>query len=136
MPQIITIFAIQTLTNMAKHLILGQKGEDIAARYLEQHGYVILDRNWRCGHKELDLIVTKDNTVVFVEVKTRTSADYGDPQDFVNSLKIRRIVNSADAYVRFRCIDMDARFDIISIVLEDGEFKIEHIEGAFLPPVQ
>ena len=47
-------------------LILGQKGEDIAARYLEQHGYTVLDRNWRCGHKELDLVVYKDNTVVFV----------------------------------------------------------------------
>ena len=121
---------------MAKHLILGHKGEDIAADYLERHGYSILDRNWRCGHKELDLVVTKDNVVVFVEVKTRTSTDYGDPQDFVDIRKMRRIVNSADAYLRFRCIDMDARFDIISIVVDGGDFKVEHIEQAFLPPVE
>ena len=121
---------------MAKHLILGQKGEDIAAEYLERHGYSILDRNWRCGHKEIDLVVTKDKFVVFVDVKTRTGTDYGDPQDFVDNRKIRRIVNSADAYLRFRCIDMDARFDIISIVVDGGEFKIDHIEEAFLPPVE
>ena len=126
----------QTLTNMAKHLILGQKGEDIAADYLERHGYIILDRNWRCGHKELDLVVTKDNTVVFVEVKTRSSLDWGDPYEAVTDRKIRRIVNSADAYIRFNCIDMDARFDIISIVVDGGVFKIEHIEQAFLPPVE
>jgi len=126
----------QTLTNMAKHLILGQKGEDIAAQYLEQHGYTILDRNWRCGHKDLDLVATKDNIVVFVEVKTRSTIDWGDPFEAVTAQKIRRIVNSADAYIRFNCIDMDARFDIISIVLEYGEFKIEHIEQAFLPPVE
>ncbi|MGX8690915.1 MAG: YraN family protein [Bacteroidaceae bacterium] len=121
---------------MAKHLILGQKGEDIAARYLEQHGYLILDRNWRSGHKELDLVVLKESTVVFVEVKTRTCTDYGDPWNFVDERKISRIVRSADAYIRFRCIDLDVRFDIISITIEDGDFKIEHIEDAFLPTVE
>ena len=121
---------------MAKHLILGQKGEDIAARYLEQHAYIVLDRNWRSGHKELDLVVLKENTVVFVEVKTRTGSEYGDPWNFVDDRKIRRIVNSADAYIRFRCIDKDVRFDIISITVEDGDFKVEHIEEAFFPPVE
>jgi len=136
MPPFLAIFALQTLTYMAKHNILGHEGEDMAAKYLEQKGYVVLDRNWHCGHKDLDLVVTKDNVVVFVEVKTRTSTDYGDPQDFVDIRKIRRIVNSADAYLRFRCIDMDARFDIISIVVGGGDFKVEHIEQAFLPPVE
>ena len=121
---------------MAKHNILGRKGEDIAAHYLEQHGYTIQDRNWRCGHKDLDLVVTKDNTIVFVEVKTRTSTEWGDPQDFVTDSKIRRIVNSADAYIRFNCIDMDVRFDIISIIADGQEYKVEHIEQAFFPPVE
>ena len=121
---------------MAKHLILWQKGEDIAARYLEQHGYTILDRNWRSGHKELDLVVMKDHTVVFVEVKTRTSTDYGDPWSFVDNRKMRRIVNSADAYIRYNCLDMDVRFDIISIILDGEELKVEHIEQAFFPPVE
>ena len=121
---------------MAKHNILGHEGEDIAAKYLEQKGYAVLDRNWRCGHKDLDLVVTKDNVVVFVEVKTRTGTEWGDPVDAVTDRKIRRIVNSADAYIRFNQIDMDARFDIVSIVVEDGEFKVEHIEQAFYPPVE
>lgn len=121
---------------MAKHLILGQKGEDIAARYLESHGYTVMDRNWRSGHKELDLVVTDGRTVVFVEVKTRTSADYGDPWSFVDDRKIRRIVNSADAYIRFNCLDMDVRFDIVSITVQDGDFKVEHIEQAFYPPME
>lgn len=120
---------------MAKHNLLGHEGEDIAAKYLEQHGYVVQDRNWRCGHKDLDLVVTKDNTIVFVEVKTRTSTEWGDPQEFVTDRKIRRIVNSADAYLRYNQIDMDVRFDIISIVVERGEFKVEHIEQAFFPPL-
>ena len=106
---------------MAKHLILGHEGEDIAARYLEEHGYTVLDRNWRSGHKELDLIVKKDSVLVFVEVKTRTSTDYGDPWSFVDDKKRT---------------DMDVRFDIVSISIEDGDFKIEHIKEAFFPPLE
>lgn len=131
-----TIFALQTLTYMAKHNILGREGEDIAAKYLEQKGYAVLDRDWHCGHKDLDLVVTKDNTIVFVEVKTRTGNEWGDPQDFITDRKIRRIVNSADAYLRFNQIDMDVRFDVISIVAEGGEYKVEHIEQAFFPPIE
>ena len=121
---------------MAKHNILGREGEDIAAKYLEQKGYAVLDRDWHCGHKDLDLVVIKDNTIVFVEVKTRTGNEWGDPQDFITDRKIRRIVNSADAYLRFNQIDMDVRFDVISIVAEGGEFKVEHIEQAFFPPIE
>lgn len=121
---------------MAKHLILGHQGEDIAARYLEEHGYNVLDRNWRSGHKELDLIVTKESVLVIVEVKTRTSTDYGDPWSFVDEKKIRRTVHAADAYIRLNRIDLDVRFDIVSISIEDGDFKVEHIEQAFFPPVE
>ena len=121
---------------MAEHNILGKEGEEMAAKYLEDKGYTILDRDWHCGHKDLDLVATKDDTVVFVEVKTRTSTDWGDPEDFINDRKIRRIVNSADAYIRYNRIDMDVRFDVVSIVVEKGEFKLEHIEQAFFPPVE
>ena len=121
---------------MAEHNILGKEGEDMAANYLKDKGYTILDRDWHCGHKDLDLVVTKDDTVVFVEVKTRTGSTWGDPQDFVTDRKIRRIVNSADAYIRYNRIDKDVRFDIVSIVVEHGEFVIEHIEQAFFPPVE
>ena len=121
---------------MAEHNILGKEGEDMAANYLTDKGYTILDRDWHCGHKDLDLVVTKDDTVVFVEVKTRTCSTWGDPQDFVTDRKIRRIVNSADAYIRYNRIDKDVRFDIVSIVVEHGEFVIEHIEQAFFTPLE
>ena len=121
---------------MAKHNILGHEGEDIAAEYLKQQGYSIQDRDWHCGHKDLDLVVTKDNVIAFVEVKTRSGTEWGDPQDFVTDRKIRSIVHSADAYLRLNQINMEVRFDIVSVVIDKGEFKVEHIEQAFFPPME
>lgn len=136
MQQIIVIFAIQILIYMARHNILGHQGEDIAADYLVKHGYEILDRNWMCGHKDLDIIAVKDSMLVFVEVKTRSCMDWGNPEDFVTDRKIKRIVHSADAYIRYNCLDMDVRFDIISVIFNGAEFNVEHIEQAFYPPVE
>ena len=116
--------------------LLGHEGEDIAAQYLREHGYTIQERDWHCGHKDLDLVVTKDNVIAFVEVKTRTGNEWGDPQDFVTDRKIRSIVHSADAYLRLNQINMEVRFDIISVILDRGEFKVEHIEQAFFPPME
>ena len=121
---------------MAKHNLLGHEGEDVAAQYLREHGYTIQDRDWHCGHKDLDLVVTKDNVIVFVEVKTRTGTEWGNPQDFVDDRKIRSIVHSADAYLRLNQINMEVRFDIISVIADRGEFKVEHIEQAFFPPME
>ncbi|MBR5707690.1 MAG: YraN family protein [Bacteroidaceae bacterium] len=122
---------------MAKHNILGKEGEEYAADYLDEQGYEILDRNWMCGHKDLDIVAVKDNTLVFVEVKTRSCTDWGDPEDAVTDRKIKSIVRSADAYIRYNCLDMDVRFDIISIIMDDrGYYKVEHIEQAFFPPVE
>ena len=121
---------------MAEHNILGLEGEERAAEYMKRQGYTILDRNWRCGHKELDMVAVKDGTIVFVEVKTRTGGEWGDPQDAVDLRKIRRIVRSADAYLRLKMIDLDVRFDIISVVLHNGNLNLEHIEEAFYPPLE
>ena len=121
---------------MAKHNVLGKQGEEYAAQYLEKEGYEILDRNWMSGHKDLDIVAVKDNTLVFVEVKTRSSMDWGDPEDAVTDQKIRSIVHSADAYIRYNCLDMDVRFDIISIVTDDEGYTVEHIKEAFFPPVE
>ena len=136
MQQIIAKFALLILIYMARHNVLGHNGEDIAAKYLEQHGYAVVDRNWMCGHKDLDIVAVKDGTMVFVEVKTRSCNDWGNPEDFVTDRKIRRIVHSADAYIRYNCIDMDVRFDIISVIFDGEDYKIEHIEEAFYPPVE
>ena len=101
---------------MAIHNALGKAGEDAVAAYLEHNGYVIRDRNWRKNRLELDIVATKDNGLIIVEVKTRSNTEYIKPQDAVNWQKIRRIVIAADAYVKHFRIDAHVRFDIITAV--------------------
>ena len=118
---------------MAAHNEFGLEGEDKAVNYLIREGYLILDRNWKSGHKELDIVAEKDGTLVVVEVKTRKSDKDGNPEDAVSSRKIRNTVLAADAYIRFNRIDLPVRFDIISIVSNSD--IINHIEDAFRSPV-
>ena len=118
---------------MAAHNEFGLEGEDKAVNYLIKEGYLILDRNWKSGRKELDIVAQKDGTLVVVEVKSRKSAKYGSPEDAVTPTKIRNTVLAADAYIRYNRIDLPVRFDIISI-LSSGEV-INHIEDAFRSPV-
>ena len=118
---------------MAAHNEFGIEGEDKAANYLIREGYTILDRNWRSGHRELDIVAEKDGTLVVLEVKTRTNNKFGNPEDAVTSRKIRNTVLAADAYIRLNRIDLPVRFDIIS-VLSSGDV-INHIEDAFRSPV-
>lgn len=120
---------------MATHNALGKAGEDAAAAYLERNGYAIRHRNWRKNHLELDIVATKDNELIIVEVKTRSNTEYVEPQDAVNWQKVRRIVIAADAYIKHFCIDMPVRFDIITAVGDIGAFKTEHIKEAFYPPM-
>lgn len=120
---------------MAQHNTLGKAGEEAAARYLEQNGYIIRDRNWRKNHLELDIVATKHEELIIVEVKTRSNTDYIEPQDAVNWQKIRRIVVAADAYIKHFRLDIPVRFDILTVVGEPGTFKIEHIKDAFYPPM-
>ncbi len=121
--------------HMAEHNILGRSGELLAAEYLENKGYMVLDRNWRSGHKELDLVARSGNTLVVVEVKTRGSARFGNPEDAVDMRKIRRLVLATDAYLRLKCLDMNVRFDIVTIIDSGGKVTVEHIEDAFFPPI-
>ncbi|MBO7067593.1 MAG: YraN family protein [Bacteroidaceae bacterium] len=118
---------------MAAHNEFGIEGEDKAANYLIGEGYTILDRNWKSGHKELDIVAEKDETLIVVEVKTRKSNKYGNPEEFVTAAKIRNTVLAADAYIRYNRIDLPVRFDIISI-LKTGDV-INHIVDAFRSPV-
>ena len=111
---------------------LGKLGEDLAVDYLTNKGYQILERNWRSGHKEIDIIALNDDLLVIVEVKTRKSDEFGDPDIAVGKLKQQMLIWAADAYVRYKNLDVDVRFDIISIVISDGEPEIEHIEDAFI----
>lgn len=114
---------------MATHNELGRWGEDLAVEYLETKGYSILDRNWKSGHKDIDIIARTAEEIVFVEVKTRSSAGYGDPWEAVNYGKLRNLQSAINHYIHYRQIDLPVRFDIISIVATDPSHpEIEHIE--------
>ena len=121
---------------MAKHNDLGDFGEERAAGYLQSQGYILRHQNWKSGKKELDIVAEKENVLVVVEVKTR-SADYLlHPGETITNAKIRRTVHAAEAYIFKYDLMMETRFDIVSVISgEDGHFTIEHIEDAFLAPV-
>jgi putative endonuclease len=118
---------------MSEAYDLGKVGENIAVDYLLHKDYQILERNWRLGHKEIDIIAFKDNMLVIVEVKTRKSETYGEPENAVGDSKQRTLVCAANAYVRYKNLDVDVRFDIISIIVNERGQHIEHIEDAFTP---
>jgi putative endonuclease len=121
---------------MAKHNELGITGEDIAVNYLISKGYSILERNWRSGHKEIDIVASIGTELVVVEVKTRRGNDYGNPEDAVNNKKIKRIVMATDAYLKFKQIDANVRFDVVTVLFNHtGKYEVKHLEDAFFAPM-
>lgn len=116
---------------MAQHNELGKKGEQLAVDYLHEHGYVIVERNYRFDKAEVDIIAKKENTLAIIEVKTRSSIDFGDPQDFVKPKQIKNLVKAVDEYVTVNNLDVEVRFDIIAIVKQGKSYSIEHLEDAF-----
>lgn len=108
----------------------------MAREYLITKGFSILDLNWRHGHKEVDIVARLGDEIVVVEVKTRGENYAEKPYEAVTNSKIKNIVEVADAWLRIHKVDLETRFDVISILLKkDGSFLLEHFEGAFLPPV-
>ena len=118
---------------MAEAYDLGKTGEELAVKHLVDKGYRIVERNWHSGHKEIDIIAQKDDALVIVEVKTRKSDDFGEPDIAVGKDKQRMLIRAADAYVRYKNLNVDVRFDIISIIINETGQRIEHIEDAFTP---
>jgi putative endonuclease len=121
---------------MSQHYELGKKGEELATVFLEEEGYKILHRNWRFGKDEIDIIAQTDKFLVIVEVKTRSTDYFGDPEEAVDKQKQRFLVRAADVYIKQKEIDLEVRFDIISIIFEKGTHTIRHIEDAFYPTLQ
>ena len=119
--------------SMAQHNLLGNKGEMLASRFLLDKGYAVHHHNWRSGHKEIDIIAQQRDVLVFVEVKSRASEEYGNAYDAVDDKKIRLLISAAQAYIRKFSIDLKFRFDIISVIGNCEPYKIEHIEDAFIP---
>ena len=121
---------------MAEHNDLGKWGEDEAALYYEDRGYEILERDWKVGKHDIDLIaLTEDkDTLVFVEVKTRQNNDLQEPEEAVDVKKMRNLAIAANAYVKLHGLDMDVRFDIISVIGKCSCVEsIECFEDAFNP---
>lgn len=116
---------------MANHNELGKKGEAIAVDFLLKNGYAILDRNYIYQKAEVDIIAKKEDILAIIEVKTRTSADFGDPQQFLKPKQMQRIIKAVDEYVTFKELDVEVRFDIIAIVLNKKGMSLEHLENAF-----
>jgi putative endonuclease len=117
---------------MATHNELGNKGEEIAVEFLQKNGYTVLERNWRFKKAEVDVIAKKNAILAIVEVKTRSTNYFGNPQDFVNSKKIRLLVEAINEYVTAKDLDVEVRFDIIAIIKNHNKYEIEHFEDAFL----
>jgi putative endonuclease len=117
---------------MADHNDLGNAGEQFAIAYLQKNGYLILEKNYRFLKAEVDVIAKKENTIIAIEVKTRSTDYFGDPQDFINQKKIKLLVSAMDNYVVERDLDVDVQFDIVAIIKQKHAFQIEHLKDAFL----
>lgn len=114
------------------HSELGLWGEEYAALHLIKEGYTILERNWYFKRNEVDIICQKEkDLLVIVEVKTRNSDYFGDPQEFVTPKKRRSIVKVADAYIQEQNLDLEARFDIIGVLKNKDKEQLQHFENAF-----
>lgn len=118
---------------MAEHNVLGRKGEDAAVECLKNKGHRIVERNWSFAGYEIDIVTEHEQFIVFVEVKTRTSTAWGNPSDAVTIQRMRRMIRGASHYLKTHGIDKPARFDIISVIWNNHQFSLEHVEDAFLP---
>ncbi len=118
---------------MAEHNQTGVDGEALASAYLSQNGYEVLEKNWRFQHAEIDIIAQKADTLVIAEVKTRKSSFFGEPEEFVNRQKQKHLIKAANAYIEKNDLDMEVRFDIISVLVTGDKHRVNHIEDAFHP---
>ena len=116
---------------MATHNELGKKGEQLAVDFLLKNNYTIIERNYRFDKAEVDIIAQHKDTLAIIEVKTRSTNEFGNPQDFVKPKQIQRLVKAVNEYVIENDLDVEIRFDIIAIVKQGKDYNIEHLENAF-----
>ncbi len=113
----------------ARHLITGKAGEELAAAFLSEKGFKIVERNFRCASGEIDLICEDAGTIVFAEVKTRTGAVRGEPGEAIGPAKKKRLIRAGALYLsRHRAWNRPCRFDLVSILFLHGETVVEHWE--------
>ena len=110
---------------------IGNKGEDLAVNFLFANGYDVIHRNHRIGRAEIDIIAQSKKCLVFIEVKTRKDNTHGYPEEFVSEAQQERILQAAEEYIETINWKGDIRFDIIAIVSNGHESKLDHFENAF-----
>ena len=116
---------------MAQHNELGKKGEEMAAAHLLACGYELVARNFKFQKAEVDIIARKGDILAVIEVKTRSTPNFGDPQEFVKKKQIQQLVKAIDHFVNENNLDVEVRFDIIAIIQNKAGTRLEHLEDAF-----
>ena len=117
---------------MAKHNIIGKDGEKLALTYLEKENYTIIETNWRYKHLEIDIITIKESVLCFIEVKTRSSSNYGEPYLALTKSKQKNILLAANHYIEKNQIDLEIRFDLITITVNKNP-PLVHYKSIFEP---
>ncbi len=118
---------------MASQKEIGEIGEKLALQHLISLGYKILERNWHYGHLELDIIARDNDELVIVEVKARSGLRYEHPTEAITKSKIKRIIEAADAYICDNNLQLETRFDVITIIFFQQGHELEHFKDAFYP---
>jgi putative endonuclease len=122
------IFAFMTAASQ----VLGEEGERIAEAWLAQRGWRILDRRFRSGHRDLDLVAEREGVVAFVEVKARRGKSFGHPVEAVNWRKQRELTRSAAVWIaRYGSEKQMFRFDVVGVLMDESGIRVRHVENAF-----
>ena len=116
---------------MARNLEIGKEGEELAVKLLLEKQWKILERNWRSGHREIDIIAESGGKLIIVEVKVRKQIGAERLEEHIPWKKQQSLVRAAGAYLKYKQLDAEVRFDVILLTGEVGRFTIEHIEDAF-----
>lgn len=118
---------------MSESYTFGQVAEQKAVNYLKEMNYIVLEQNYRYRKAEIDIIAQKDNFIVCIEVKARSSSYFGMPESFVSRKKIDLLVMAMDAYVQKNNLNLEVRFEIITYLVENETWTRDHINDAFYP---
>jgi len=119
---------------MSKTQEIGLRGERLAKEYLKTHKYKIVEQNWRYKKAEIDIICSKEDQLIIVEVKTRTSNSFGEPEEFVSQHQQNLLFLAANAYLENNALELELRFDVLAIHIQnEQQYKLKHIENAFYP---
>lgn len=112
---------------------MGEWGEDAAVRYLRGKGFVIVEMNWKFLHLEIDIVAMDQEELVIVEVKTRGTDAFGEPEMFVDKKKQAKLIRAANLYLEQKKLTCEVRFDVVGIIKRNNESVLKHIPGAFQP---